>query len=131
MKIPLVRILASLQTYEGILKLYHAAPTTDKPMHKPMPKSAQTYGETSSRNCPTYPIHQCLFRLDTAVLKRTLKASPSPVKSISGSCQFNASSQHSLQLTSSNHCQRSGSTTESIFETHFVDTIERRELSRI
>jgi hypothetical protein len=33
---------------------YHAAPTTDNPMHNPTPKSAQAYGDTSSRNCPTY-----------------------------------------------------------------------------
>jgi hypothetical protein len=35
-------------------RMYHAAPTTDNPMHKPMPKSAHAYGDTSSRNCPNY-----------------------------------------------------------------------------
>ncbi len=33
---------------------YHAAPTTDRPMHKPIPRSAQTYGDIVSKNCPTY-----------------------------------------------------------------------------
>lgn len=32
---------------------YHAAPTTDKPMHSEMPKLAQPVGETDSRKAPT------------------------------------------------------------------------------
>ena len=32
---------------------YHAAPTTDSPMHSAMPKSAQAYGDILRRNSPT------------------------------------------------------------------------------
>lgn len=33
---------------------YHAAPTTDSPMQREMPKLAQPTGETDSRNAPTW-----------------------------------------------------------------------------
>lgn len=32
---------------------YHAAPTTDNPMQRPIPIFAQVYGDTVSRNWPT------------------------------------------------------------------------------
>ena len=32
---------------------YHAAPTTDSPMQRPIPRSAHAYGDTLSRNAPT------------------------------------------------------------------------------
>ena len=32
---------------------YHAAPTTDRPMQRPMPRSAHACGDTLSRNRPT------------------------------------------------------------------------------
>lgn len=71
---------------------YHAAPTTDNPIHKPMPKSAQAYGDIVSRNCPTYfpPNPRASIRLSSSrpacygSLWLTLKTSPSPVKSKSG-----------------------------------------------
>lgn len=64
--------------------LYHAAPTTDNPMQSPMPRLAQACGDTSSRNCPTYFKHQRPFHsYKSPKVERTLKASPSPVKSIS------------------------------------------------
>ena len=44
---------------------YHAAPTTNRPIHSAMPRDAHVYGDTDSRNAPTS------------------KASPLPVKSIS------------------------------------------------
>ena len=37
--------------------IYHAAPTTDNPIHSPIPRSAQTYGDIDSRKAPT-----CLLR---------------------------------------------------------------------
>lgn len=33
---------------------YHAAPATDKPMHAAIPIFAHVYGDTVSRNCPTW-----------------------------------------------------------------------------
>ena len=33
---------------------YHAAPTTDSPMQSEIPRSAHAYGDTLSKNCPTY-----------------------------------------------------------------------------
>ena len=60
---------------------HHAAPTTDNPMHRPMPRVAQEYGETDSRNWPTCRYHMSPeFRTILSVM-HTLKASPSPVKS--------------------------------------------------
>lgn len=38
---------------ESGTKPYHAAPTTERPIHKPIPKSAHAYGETDSRKAPT------------------------------------------------------------------------------
>ena len=60
---------------------HHAAPTTDNPMHRPMPRVAQEYGDTDSRNWPT-----CRFYISPKLrailwVMHTLKASPSPVKS--------------------------------------------------
>jgi len=54
MNIPL-DVVNGLATYDPIFAwTYHAAPTTDRPMHKPIPRSAQTYGDIVSKNCPTY-----------------------------------------------------------------------------
>lgn len=50
---------------EPVIKIPHAAPTTERPIHKAIPSDAQVYGEVSSRKRPT------------------LKASPEPVKSMS------------------------------------------------
>jgi hypothetical protein len=36
-----------------VKELYHAAPTTDNPIHNPTPISAHAYGDISSRNWPT------------------------------------------------------------------------------
>ena len=52
------QVFASVGTYQ-------ADPTTERPMHRPMPKLAQVYGDMDSRNCPT------------------LNASPSPLNSMS------------------------------------------------
>jgi hypothetical protein len=42
---------------------YQAAPTTDSPMQRAIPRSAQAYGETVSRNCPTCePMSISIFR---------------------------------------------------------------------
>ena len=39
--------------------IYHAAPTTERPIHRPMPRSAHTYGDIDSRNAPTYLEGNC------------------------------------------------------------------------
>ena len=39
---------------KGVLFIYHAAPTTERPIHRPMPRSAHTYGDIDSRKAPTY-----------------------------------------------------------------------------
>lgn len=55
MKMPLERKICqcpgSSQAPEGYP--YHAAPTTDRPMHSEMPKLAQAVGDTDSRKAPT------------------------------------------------------------------------------
>ena len=48
-----------------LVETYHADPITERPMHRPMPKLAQVYGDTDSRKRPT------------------LNASPSPLNSMS------------------------------------------------
>lgn len=47
------------------VEMYHADPTTERPIHRPIPKLAQVYGDMDSRNRPT------------------LNASPSPLNSMS------------------------------------------------
>ena len=54
MKIPLFEILsvfARVRVWYSCA--YHAAPTTDRPMQRPMPRSAHACGDTLSRNRPT------------------------------------------------------------------------------
>lgn len=53
------------KTEDPVMKIPHAAPTTENPMHEAIPRLAHMYGETFSRNSPT------------------LKDSPAPVKSMS------------------------------------------------
>lgn len=38
----------------GLMSSYHAAPTTDRPMQREMPKLAQPTGDMDSRNAPTW-----------------------------------------------------------------------------
>lgn len=53
MNMPLYEIFSVRYPRMWNLCTYHAAPTTDSPMQRPMPKSAHAYGDTLSRNCPT------------------------------------------------------------------------------
>jgi len=92
-------------------------------MQSPIPRSAHAYGDTSSRNCPTYPNCQLVISRLASRSMHTLKASPSPVKSISTPPSISHSFLRNFRsrfdcLTSSNYCQCSGRTTKSIFETH-------------
>jgi hypothetical protein len=53
-KIPLkVSQRLLLHVSSNLVKTDHAAPTTDRPMQRPMPMSAHAYGEIDSRNWPT------------------------------------------------------------------------------
>lgn len=52
LKTALLAIQASSYPYHQSIA-YHAAPTTDNPIHRAIPRVAQTYGDTDSRNWPT------------------------------------------------------------------------------
>lgn len=83
----------------GKVGTHHAAPTTERPMQRPMPRSAHcslvsvagrggwsgrltAYGDTLSRNCPTCATFQMpLLPIVYDNIPLTLKASPSPVNS--------------------------------------------------
>ena len=43
----------------------HAAPTTDKPMQRAIPRSAQAYGDTLRRNSPNYKMVLRRMRIDS------------------------------------------------------------------
>ena len=46
---------------DPVTKMPHAAPTTDRPMHSAMPKSAHANGDTASRKPPTYIVDSSAF----------------------------------------------------------------------
>lgn len=50
--------------------IYHAAPTTERPMHILMPRPAQAYGETVSRKRPTCRGEWVRVSLKEAILGR-------------------------------------------------------------
>lgn len=60
---------------------YHAAPTTDKPIHRATPTLAHACGDTLSRNCPTWEVARQYMQMNYGTIRRTLNASPSPLKS--------------------------------------------------
>ena len=90
--------------------------------------------------CPSLPKHMVIHLRGTArsvhfisnyplirlTLKHTLKASPSPVNSISRSCQFHKSIKILSDLTSSYHCKCGRCTANTIAEAHLSGTIEGR-----
>lgn len=40
-------------TDDPVMKIPHAAPTTENPIHETIPRLAHMYGDTDSRNAPT------------------------------------------------------------------------------
>lgn len=88
MKIP----LCSLSQYSDLSMLFllsgqctdHAAPTTERPMQRAIPVLAHAWGEMLRRKSPTCKTCQT-WNTERSVLceKHTLKASPSPLKSMS------------------------------------------------
>ena len=96
---------------------YHAEPTTDSPMHSPMPKLANVYGETVSRNCPTWKsvnVARAIFWTSGAYVESFTLALEEHVCSSLATAYAAQAASH----TQRNHAESCGRTAGAVGERH-------------